>query len=283
MKRTLRTLPLLILAILLMTVPAFADTGPKPYLRVRVMNAPQEEYYLDILAEGEPREQPKATKDPLEQQLRAAVPEGWHACVSQGTSGAPIFGDLTGEDAGDGSFLHDFRYLGVPSRYRIIVVTASGESWISEPMDRPALQSSVTVDWATKRVSAPPVWVAYSIQFLCTFLVTLAIELLVLKGFGYSLKQNWKPFLLVNLVTQGALTAWLSLTIVREGGHIYYIMLLLPAELLISLIEGTVYALTFTGGTKKRAFAYGVCANALSAIAGGIVSIPVWKLVTFIS
>ena len=69
----------------------------------------------------------------------------------------------------------------------------------------------------------------------------------------------------------------------REGGHIYYIMLLLPAELLISLIEGTVYALTFTGGTKKRAFAYGVCANALSAIAGGIVSIPVWKLVTFIS
>ena len=76
MKRTLRTLPLLILAILLMTVPAFADTGPKPYLRVRVMNAPQEEYYLDILAEGEPREQPKATKDPLEQQLRAAVPEG---------------------------------------------------------------------------------------------------------------------------------------------------------------------------------------------------------------
>ncbi len=283
MRRALRTLFLLTLAVLVMAAPAFADTGPKPYLRVRVENAPREDYYLDLLEEGEPREQPKAAEDPLEQQLRAAVPEGWHACVSQGTSGAPIFGSLTGEEAGGGTFLHDFRYMGVPRRYRILIVTAGGESWLSEPLDRPALQSSVTVDWAAKRVTSPSVWAACAVQFLCTFLVTVALEALVLKCFGYSMRKNWKPFLLVNLVTQGALTAWLSLNVVQNGGHVYYIMLLLPAELVIGLIEGAVYARTLTGGTGKRAFAYGICANVLSAVAGSAVIVPVWKLVTRIS
>ena len=52
MKRFLR-LPLLsCLAAVLLTVTAFADTGPKDQLVVKVENAPEEPYYLDILAEG---------------------------------------------------------------------------------------------------------------------------------------------------------------------------------------------------------------------------------------
>ena len=36
-----------------LTVPLSADTGPKPSITVYVENAPEEEYYLDLLIEEE--------------------------------------------------------------------------------------------------------------------------------------------------------------------------------------------------------------------------------------
>ena len=56
MKRSFRTLFLLALSLLFLTVTALADTGPKSKLTVKVKNAPQELYYLDRLSmEGDPR------------------------------------------------------------------------------------------------------------------------------------------------------------------------------------------------------------------------------------
>ena len=155
MKRFLR-LPLLsCLAAVLLTVTAFADTGPKDQLVVKVENAPEEPYYLDILAEGNYGEDDSpfdglewsysdgeiaALDQDLLEALRAAVPEGWHACTAQGTNGAPMWGDLIGSDAG-GVRLHSFRYHGVPDTYRIILVTKRGESWVSDTPQRPTPQS----------------------------------------------------------------------------------------------------------------------------------------------
>ena len=53
MKKSLRFCVLLVLAATLLTVSAFADTGPKPQLTVKVTNPPEELYYLDLLAEGD--------------------------------------------------------------------------------------------------------------------------------------------------------------------------------------------------------------------------------------
>ena len=105
MKRFLR-LPLLsCLAVVLLTVTAFADTGPKDQLVVKVENAPEEPYYLDILAEGNYGEDDSpfdglewsysdgeiaALDQDLLEALRAAVPEGWHACTAEGSTGAPM-------------------------------------------------------------------------------------------------------------------------------------------------------------------------------------------------
>ena len=41
-----------------------------------------------------------ALDDELLDALRAAVPEGWHACTAQGDKRAPMWGDLIGSDAG---------------------------------------------------------------------------------------------------------------------------------------------------------------------------------------
>ena len=52
MKHMLRRLTLASLAAVLLTISALADSGPKDLLTVKVENAPEEGYYLDLVAEG---------------------------------------------------------------------------------------------------------------------------------------------------------------------------------------------------------------------------------------
>ena len=238
MKRAfLRTFVCALLASLALTTFAFADSGPKPQLTVRVENAPQELYYLDLLAEGDWGESGESSYDGVDWSyhgkedtldpdllalLRENVPSGWHACVAQGTTGAPIWGDLYAEGTDAfGNGLHVFGYHGVPSTYRIILVTQSGKVWISDTLERKVLQSSVTVHWAddaeSTTVTVPSTVTGYLLQFLATLVPTLLIEGILLLLFRYSWKQNWKAFLLVNLVTQGVLAAASSVLNLQNG------------------------------------------------------------------
>lgn len=276
----------------LLTIPALADSGPKPLLAVRVEHGPEGLYYLDLLAEGEPKpehldycldwnygEEKQAALDAeLLQALRSAVPDGWAACLSQGGRGIPINGKLTGE-----SGLHTFSYMGVPETYRVILVTKSGERWVSEPMTRHALQGSATVDWAEKTVSAPPAWMGYVLQFFATFVPTILIEGLLLLLFGYRWRDAWKPFLAVNLVTQGALALFFTLSVLGHGPNFWYLFLFVPAELVIAVAEAGLYRRFLPEHGKARATAYGLTANAASAMLGLFLAEPVWRLLVSIS
>lgn len=303
MKHMLRRLTLASLAAVLLTVSALADSGPKPLLTVRVENAPEEGYYLDLVAEGEYEghtygsgeseysgidwsysdEEAAALDTKLLDALRAAVPEGYHACTAEGTGGAPMWGELEGTPTGrQGESLHTFRYFGVPDTYQILIATAGGDTYLFPPCTRTALQSSVTVDWETKSVEVPPAWIGYVLQFLCTLLPTLVIEGVVLVLFGFSWKQNRKPFLLVNLVTQGALAVYFSVTAVQSGVGWWYFFLLVPAEVVIAFVEGGLYTRLLTG-SRRRAFAYGITANLCSALLGLLTVEPLWRWIVSIS
>lgn len=303
MKHMLRRLTLASIAAVLLTVSALADSGPKPLLTVRVENAPEEGYYLDLVAEGEYEghtygsgeseysgidwsysdEEAAALDTELLDALRAAVPEGYHACTAEGTGGAPMWGELEGTPTGrQGESLHTFRYFGVPDTYQILIATKNGDTYLFPPCTRTALQSSVTVDWADKSVEVPPAWIGYVLQFLCTLLPTLVIEGVVLVLFGFSWKQNRKPFLLVNLVTQGALAVYFSVTAVQSGVGWWYFFLLIPAEVVIAFVEGGLYTRLLTG-SRRRAFAYGITANLCSALLGLLTVEPLWRWIVSIS
>ena len=282
MQRSLRMMLFLLLAVSLLTVSAFADMGPKPQLIVRVENAPEELYYLDLLEATSSR--PEAFKNQeldgqLLSMMQEHVPAGWHGCLSQPISGAPIFGQLTGVPT-DGVMLHQFSYYGVPETYRILMVTRSGEVFLSEPYTREVLQSSATLDWNTKTLTIPPTSTAYAVQFLATFLPTLALEgiLLVLFGFGRKLR-NWGVFLLTNLITQGALSLFFGIMAVRSGVSFGYPFLLVIAEAGILLIEWLLYRRFLTGHPQERISAYAVTANTCTAILGFITAEPIWRFV----
>ena len=307
MKRnSLRALICALLMSLALTTFAFADSGPKPQLTVRVENAPQELYYLDLLAEGGWNESGESSYDGVDwsyhgkentldpallTSLRENVPAGWHACVAQGTTGAPIWGELYAEGTDAfGNDLHVFGYHGVPSTYRIILVTESGKVWISDTLERKVLQSSVTVHWSDDTehttVTVPSTVTGYLLQFLATLVPTLLIEGILLLLFQYSWKQNWKAFLLVNLVTQGVLAAASSVLNLQNGAALWnYFLFLLPMEAVVLLIELYLYAGRglLSGHSKGRAALYAVTANFASAFLGYYLAEPVWNFVVSIS
>ena len=294
MRRFLHLCLLTCLAALVLTSTALADMGPKPQLTVKVENPPEEAYYMDIFAQGNYKdashpfnglelsyseEEISALDQELLQAVRAAVPEGWHACTAEGSTGAPMWGDLYPDKNG----LHTFGYHGVPETYRILMVTASGETWISETYARKTLQASVTLAWETKQVTVPPSHMGYLLQFLATFLPTILIEGLLLWCFGYSRRRNWLVFLLVNLITQGGLSLFFGITAVRQGVGFGYYLLFLPAEVLILLVEALLYRRLLTDRGKGRATAYAITANLCSALLGWFLAEPVWRFVVSIS
>ena len=307
MKRApLRAFVCALLASLALTTFAFADFGPKPQLTVRVENAPQELYYLDLLAEGDWDAEDTDSDDGIERSyygkedtldpdllalLRENVPEGWHACVAQGTTGAPIYGELYAESTdASGNDLHIFAYHGVPSTYRIILVTQSGKVWVSEALERRVLQSSVTVHWAddteNTTVTVPSTVTGYLLQFVATLVPTLLIEGILLLLFQYSWKRNWKTFLLVNMLTQGLLAVASSSVTAHSGVSAWYLFcFFLPAELVVMLVEVFLYSGRglLTGHSKGRAALYAVTANFASAFLGYYLAEPVWRLVVSIS
>lgn len=232
----------------------------------------------------------------------AAIPEDWFGCVTQGKL---VWGNIDSKDG-----YHSFSYIGVPDVCRILMVTKSGETFLSEPVIRQVLQSSVTVDWAAKTVKAPPVFLGCAAQFLATFLPTLAVEGILLLLFRLWSKRNGLVFLLVNLVPQGGLTLWMSIRNVRQGTlwmeeSIRYFLhflqprdflnslaalptriqmwphlcVLIPAEAVIFLVEIGLYCWLFRDCTKKRAVLYAVTANLCSFVLGLYLAEPVWKFV----
>ncbi len=264
--KTWKRVLLMAFALLCCSAVAFGDMGPKDRLTIRLTNPPDEPYYLDLLTQspgdydnlGEKR----YTLDPdILSCLFQYEGEGWFPALAGGTR-IPLFGKLTGEPNGD-AMIHTFSYFGLPSTYRIIVAAQNGQVVVSEPRTRQVLQGTVTFDYATGELTSPPLWIAYLVQFLSTYIPTLAVEGVILLLFGFSLKENGKVFFLVNLATQLLLTATLGATLLKQGPLAAYFTQF-PVEIAILVAEALLYRRFLKGRSPARRTAYGAAANLAS-------------------
>lgn len=270
MKRTKMIVSIFFLFSLLIILPTtvYADIGPKDQLTVYVENPPNELYYLDLLTQktapynnfsdtGE-----RETLNPtMLASLYNYADKGWKPALTEGT-GAPIFATLIGVPDGN-RIIHEFGYFGVPDTYRIIIVTKSGKVTVSDTFTRKALQSNITFDYDSGKAVVPNIGFTYLLQYVSTCIPTLLIEGIVLLLFRFKLKENYKVFLLLNLLTQILLTATMGTALIKSGPLSAYFAQF-PVELVILVLESALYYRWLKGRTPKRRCAYGIVANLAS-------------------
>ena len=270
MKKTVRFIIYSVFLFCLLSVTAFADTAPKPKITVKLENAPEGIYYMDLLApvynstgmKKEPDEAiaAKYNKDMLDL-IFGHSGDGWYPALSSKHS--LTWGKLTSENG-----VHTFSYH-PPREFRIIIVTEDGDVSISQKIHRETFRTTITLDYTTMTHTTAPVWQVYPAQFVSSFVPTLIIEYLVLLAFGLKNKNNIKYFIIANFVTQLALNTMIATTMIKEGwgGFLFGRILLIGLEILITLTEGFYYSKKFTGCDKEYRFKYGILANITSAMA----------------
>ena len=192
--RILRTLSLAFIALLCLSLPAYADMGPKPDLTVTVVNAPEGLCYVDLLYEGGGDDlhsdfDTSGCDQKLIASLHTLEGDGWTLALTTGiSSGPPIFGDLTPNS--DGAY--HYSYHGQPRTFRLAVATEEGIQATQESYTRTRFHTSLVYDWITNTVSeVTPSLVYYTAQFLATFVPTLIIEGIILWLFKFRQKRTW--------------------------------------------------------------------------------------------
>lgn len=99
-------------------------------------------------------------------------------------------------------------------------------------------------------------------------LLTLAIEGLIFLLFGFKRKNSWAIFLIINLITQGALNIWINSFTPTQG---YIIFGLIFGEIFILIAEIIAFLMFVKEHNSLRKVLYIFTANFISLIAGGYI------------
>lgn len=272
MKKVSMFFIVLMISLLIFPMVASADFGPKPSIEIIVKNPPQTDYYLDLLVDYSRDDSHDNLHDKenysenMYNILENYNVDGWRPALVTGTK-IPLFGKLTGVQDGD-NMVHRFSYVGVPNKFKVIMVTSDGDTIISENViNRKAFNSTVYFDCNTKKLSEKSIVISYLLQFITTYTATIVVEGLILILFGFSLKRNWKPFLAINALTQVLLTIVVFGTMYTQGS-LTALLTYIPFEIVILIIEVKLFTNYLTEHSRSRQRAFALTANICSFVLG---------------
>ena len=257
-----RYLIVIVIAILLIPKIALADFGPKTSLDIHVENAPSGTYYLDLLVTDtgnmDAEYNPEGYNETLYLMLWDYNEDGYRAKL--------VHQDDWIRGVRGGS-LTDHSFVQAPSVFKIIIVSEDGIR-ISDVYRRVRFSEVISIDYATMKITSAnesvlPDWL---LQFAQTFPATILIEGVILLLFGFKLKDNWKPFLLVNLITQVSLIVSMGF-IMLFWSVFAYIFLFGFIEAAIVIMESIAYKKLLRREKAGGRVAYAVTANLLSLLA----------------
>jgi len=270
MKRRWRWILLLCLILMIPAAASANSPAPEPIAEftLQLTHAPNEAYCITILTR-----EPGAAKSafmndehPVHREMIAAVfsleAEGWYPVTEVPTGG--LF-------QAKGNALIEWMTISQSMKeYRIILVTESGTIHVSDPVTHRDYANRATYDLETNQLTQRIDYQDYGKRVLIAVLVTLLVETLVLKLFGFPVKQNLRVIVLTNLSTQ------LLLNVVLFVTHYYEFTqdnasVLLTMELVIPIIEAIVYAKFLQGRSIKRRVLYAFTANFTSFFIGMLI------------
>lgn len=263
--------PVLLLCLLCLVPTAYADIGPKPEVTITVVNAPEGVLYLDLLAQGEPMDQPYSNSngecDPaFLDNLRSLEGDGWVLAYTTGVArNAPVFGDVRPRE--DGTWR--FSYVGLPETFRVAAATAD-EAKAAEVSYTRDFVDNIVYDWQANTVrEATPPPLRFLIRLAATLIPTLLIEGALFWLFGFRERRGWLVFLAVNTATQVGLHLAVGSILPQAGWHfLNYTLTILIPELIVWMAEAAAYAFLLREHSRGRRVGYAFAANFASFVLG---------------
>lgn len=263
--------PVLLLCLLCLVPTAYADIGPKPEVTITVVNAPEGVLYLDLLAQGEPMDQPYSNSngecDPaFLDNLRSLEGDGWVLAYTTGVArNAPVFGDVRPRE--DGTWR--FSYVGLPETFRVAAATAD-EAKAAEVSYTRDFVDNIVYDWQANTVrEATPPPLRFLIRLAATLIPTLLIEGALFWLFGFRERRGWLVFLAVNTATQVGLHLAVGSILPQAGWHfLNYTLTILIPELIVWVAEAAAYAFLLREHSRGRRVGYAFAANFASFVLG---------------
>ena len=98
--------------------------------------------------------------------------------------------------------------------------------------------------------------------------MTLAIEAIIFWLFGFRNKKSWIVFLIINIITQGALNIWLNGSAPLTS---YLVFSLIFMEFFVIIAEIIAFLAILKERGRGRTLLYVIAANFLSLLAGGYI------------
>ena len=253
-----------------------ADTGPKRSITINIINPPDEPYYIAILRQGN-----MPYSESMGEYVDDSDEDAWiinkiysynedgYVMFSYG-GGAPSV-ESSEKDIKDKGYVK-YNYM-VPTTFKVIVVTKSGEVTVSDEITSKAFYADFQYDYSQNTIKEIYYEAKFSenlaINSLFFFGVTLVTEGIVLLCFGLFRKKNLLRFFIVNVITQVLLFAFNLTSKLYEPMWQKYLLFWVIVEAVITVIETLLYCkkLVKKDGTVSvgRNIAYAVTANVISA------------------
>ena len=271
-KKTYRLVILLMLAVLLTGVlshVALADHGPKKNVHLKVINAPQEKFYIALLQRYNGTQEKENSllqvyTPVFDARVEMYLKNFWYDSYY-------YYDDSTGRctyKKSDEWNWYNF-YFDSREGFRLIVIEDDGTVTLTEPIRGERYRSEFTYDFATGEISEEiPLKSTTAFTYLCCYILTVLIELVVLWVFRFPFKfvhDNTLAVLIVNVVTNIPFTAYV---LNAKSSWLYGRIVLF--EVGIMVFECLVYSFVLRNkeGKRdyKRSIAYGVVANVVSAL-----------------
>ena len=264
------------MCVTLLARTVLADTGPKRSITISIVNPPDEPYYIALLNEGK-----DSYTDIRGEYVNDADEDAWirNLIYSYNEDGYVMFWYAAGVDSVMSSE-KDIKDKGVikygymvPSVFKVIVVTKSGEVTVSEEIKAKAFYSEFIYDYSENTIKEIHAEAKFLRKLLLNstlfFIVTLVTEGLILLCFGLFRKKNLLRFLIVNLITQFMLFAFNLASGLIEPLWQNYLLFWVIAEVVITIVETLLYCkkLVKKDGSVSvgRNIAYAITANLISA------------------
>lgn len=286
-KRVFRRGGLLILFLMLCSVAAFADMGPKPSVILSVSGVNAECFYVTLLSES-------TSTGPYSYAGEDGIPDSipmegtediWQKFSDyQDTDGyyfLQYYDLLEPGESGSDEFVWGYY---PPDTFKVLIYAPETDAfYCSKTMETYAFHSRYEVvaeGKGTLSISRTYGWGWEVFGFLVRLLLTVGIEMLIAPVFGFRSRKQLLVILGVNVVTQ----VILNVVLISAGYtsvFLFYVLEYFWLEVLVFAVEAAVYMVMLKepqNGKKLHPIVYSLTANFASLLVGYLLS----DLFTFI-